>query len=96
MATVHIWSNKICLNNKHMLTLTYFNIIKEIRWALEDLQLVFFILGNSADHNEMSPYAAFHLGLHCLPKYLHKVRHNSRIESSRIKRNNMYEKAPFC
>ena len=31
MATVHKWKNKICLNNKPMLTLTYFNIIKEIR-----------------------------------------------------------------
>ena len=25
---------------------------------------------NSADPDEMPPYAAFHLGLHCLPKYL--------------------------
>ena len=29
-----------------------------------------FILANSADPDEMSPYAAFHLGLHGLPKYL--------------------------
>ena len=29
-----------------------------------------FILANSADPDEMPPYAAFHLGLHCLPKYL--------------------------
>ena len=28
------------------------------------------ILGNSADPNEMPHYAAFHLCLHCLPKYL--------------------------
>ena len=26
-----IWLNKICLNNKPKLTITYFNIIKEIR-----------------------------------------------------------------
>ena len=32
-----VWSNKIVLNNKPMLTLTYFNIIKEIRWALQVL-----------------------------------------------------------
>ena len=38
MATAHIWLNKICLNNKPKLTLTYFNIIKEIRWALQDIQ----------------------------------------------------------
>ena len=40
MATAHIWYNKICLNNKPKLTLTYFNIIKEIRWALQDLQVL--------------------------------------------------------
>ena len=27
-------------NDKPMLTLTYFNIIKEIRWALQDLQVL--------------------------------------------------------
>ena len=27
-------------------------------------------LGNSADPNEIPHYVAFHLGLHCLPKYL--------------------------
>ena len=31
MATAHIWLNKTCLNNKPKLTLTYLNIIKEIR-----------------------------------------------------------------
>ena len=30
---------------------------------------VVLILANSADHDEMQQYAAFHLGLHCLPKY---------------------------
>ena len=28
----------------------------------------FFFLPNSADPDEMPLYAAFHLGLHCLPK----------------------------
>ena len=28
-----------------------------------------FVLANSADPDEMPHYAAFHLGLHCLPKY---------------------------
>ena len=28
------------------------------------------ILAKSADLDEMLPYAAFHLGLHCLPKYM--------------------------
>ena len=30
---------------------------------------IVFILGNSVDPDEMLPYAAFHQGLHCLPKY---------------------------
>ena len=29
-----------------------------------------FVLANSADSDEMLHYAAFHLCLHCLPKYL--------------------------
>ena len=31
---------------------------------------IVFIIANSADPDEMPPYAAFHLGLHNLPKYL--------------------------
>ena len=31
MAIAHIWYYKICLDNKPRLTLTYLNIIKEIR-----------------------------------------------------------------
>ena len=31
MPIAHIWYYKICLDNKPKLTLTYFNIIKEIR-----------------------------------------------------------------
>ena len=33
------------------------------------------IFANSADPDEMQQYAAFHLGLHCLPKYPIKVGH---------------------
>ena len=29
---------------------------------------IIFSLANSADPDEMQPYVAFHLGLHCLPK----------------------------
>ena len=29
-----------------------------------------FIIANSAETDEMPHYVAFHLGLHCLPKYL--------------------------
>ena len=27
------------------------------------------MIANSADSHEMQHYAAFHLGIHCLPKY---------------------------
>ena len=30
---------------------------------------IVFVLANSVDPDEMLHYAAFHLGLHCLPKY---------------------------
>ena len=33
---------------------------------------MYFVLANSADPDEMGTYTAFHLGLHCLPKYLFK------------------------
>ena len=33
------------------------------------LKIVFFV-ANSADPDEMLPYATFHLGINCLPKYL--------------------------
>ena len=33
------------------------------------------ILGNSADPDEMQHDAAFHLGLHCLPKYSSRCLH---------------------
>ena len=31
---------------------------------------IVFILATNADPDEIPSYAAFHLGLHCLPKYL--------------------------
>ena len=34
---------------------------------------VVLIIANSADLDEMQHHAAFHLGLHCLPKYLFRV-----------------------
>ena len=36
------------------------------------------IFRNSADPDEMPPYAAFHLDLHCLPKYLFASIQNER------------------
>ena len=37
--------------------------------AFLSLKIVF-ISAHRAEPDEMPPYAAFHLGLHCLPKYL--------------------------
>ena len=35
---------------------------------------IVFILANSADPDEIQHYAAFHLDLHCLPKYMYSFR----------------------
>ena len=40
------------------------------------------IFANSTDSDEMLPYAAYHLGLHCLPKYLF----TDKVSVSRMKR----------
>ena len=37
-------------------------------YELQSLRIVI-ILANSVDPDEMPHFAAFHLGLHCLPKY---------------------------
>ena len=42
-----------------------FSNIQIVFWSLK----VALILANSADPGEMQQYAAFHLGVHCLPKY---------------------------
>ena len=47
------------------------------------------IFANSTDSDEMLPYVAFHLGLHCLPKYLFtelvarlkRVKHSIKMKS---------------
>ena len=36
------------------------------------------VLANSADPDEMRYYAAFHLDLHCLPKYLFRGFQNTK------------------
>ena len=41
---------------------------------------VFLILANRIDPDEMQHYAAFHLGLHCLPKYLFRVSSIQRVK----------------
>ena len=39
----------------------------------------FFVFANIVDHDEMSPYKAIHLGLHCLPKCLFTSIQNEKI-----------------
>ena len=50
------------------LSILYFKwlAVKNPKWSLK----IVFILANSVDPDEMLPYGAFHLGLHCCPKYL--------------------------
>ena len=50
----------------HILRVTAYNFLKNAFLSLK----INFVLENSADPDEMPHYAAFHLGLHCLPKYL--------------------------
>ena len=42
----------------------------------------FVIWANSADPDEMPHYAAFHQGLHCLPKYLFPVLRQKRFKQT--------------
>ena len=37
-------------------------------------------IANSADPDDMSSYAAFRLGLHCLPKYLFSYNQNEKSQ----------------
>ena len=43
-----------------------------VKHSTTALLKVVLILANSEDPDDMQQYAAFHLGLHCLPKYLFK------------------------
>ena len=52
-----------------ILYLKGFSVQISINGIFLSLKIVF-ILANSADPDEMLPYAAFHLGIHCLRKYL--------------------------
>ena len=45
---------------------------------------IFFTFTNSADSDEMQHYAAFHLGLHCLQKYLFSGFLNTKDPESKL------------
>ena len=54
------------------LSILYFKglpVKMSITWCNSVHEDCVFILANSADPDEMLPNAAFHLGLHCFPKY---------------------------
>ena len=63
---------------KHICTISVRLAIVYLKGSVENfLKYIFFlslrvvlILANSADPDKMQHYAAFHLALHCLPKYL--------------------------
>ena len=50
-----------------------------IKWSIS---VPAFILANSEDHDEMVHYAAFHLGLHCFPKYLFTDIQNGSLQTT--------------
>ena len=52
------------------LPILYFKDSRSFKIMMYSVINMYFILANSADPNEMSHYATFHQGLHCLPKYL--------------------------
>ena len=46
------------------------------------MYLLSVIFENSADPDEMLPYVEFHLGHHCLPKYLFTSIQNEKVQVS--------------
>ena len=67
----HIDTISMTLSILHFKGLRFNISIKTVYIYPSDISLkIVFIVANSADPDEMSLYATFHLGLHCLPKYL--------------------------
>ena len=56
-----VWNSPFCFKGLYVIISNY-----DAFMSLKS----FFILGNSVDPDEMLPYAAFHMGLPCLPKYM--------------------------
>ena len=56
-----------------------------------------FVLANSADPDEILPYAAFHLGVHCLPKHPFRVSSLQRVKfkDNFSKNFNVLKNRPF-
>ena len=58
----YVWNCPFCVFKGHMSEFLNFYIFLSSKILL--------FLANSTPHDEMLHYATFHLGLHCLPKYL--------------------------
>ena len=52
--------------------------------------LIIFVFTNSVDPDEMPHYAAFHLGLHCLSKYVLGVTCIERVNKHMFKQNERF------
>ena len=61
--------NKLGIVHCTFLWVSGYNLKKIVLFCLK----IFFTFTNSVDPDEMQHYAAFHMGLHCLQKYLFRV-----------------------
>ena len=48
---------------------------------------IIFVLTNSVDPDEMSYYTAFHLGLHCLQKYVISIQKFNIVKNEPVYKN---------
>ena len=74
-----------------------FSVQISINGVFLSLKIVF-ILANSADPDEMLPYAAFHLGIHCLRKYMFIDIQNEtgKVEYALIRLNTVFLAISRC
>ena len=57
-----VWKCPLCTLKGHIYNFLNYDVFLSLKIVL--------ILANSANSDEMQHFAAFHLGLHCWPKYL--------------------------
>ena len=70
-----IWFDKLAIVHCTYLGMSGYHFKKNIVFFYLK---IFLTLTNSEDPDEMQHYAAFHLGLHCLQKYLFRVFPNTK------------------
>ena len=66
----YVYPGKLQPFSNHLNFLSGLIVIISIKNVFPFLNIDF-VFANSADPDEMLHYAAFHLGLYCLPKYTH-------------------------